>query len=171
MYLYVYLVLGGHFGPEKKYLVPPPQNSPQTPSRLRFFVDNTLPRPPPRTPPPLPRAEKIKKYPKRPPRVNCLENPVCNAAGLFFLEALKTLESVSLDSMTYPLKPKLNRKSEGPFWNLQAATFLRVVSFKRRRGKNLRHKDLEDFKRPKFRTESPYFSRIHGLKSQERGII
>ena len=77
------LLLGGHFGPEKKYLAPPP------PKKNPQFAADTLPAPRPllENPPPLlgfsikiltpaplpaaldsPRAEKkIKKYPKRPP--------------------------------------------------------------------------------------------------------
>ena len=76
--------LGGHFGPEKKYLAPPPPNSQircrhlPAPRPLPFW------RPPPswdfhkkiEPPPPpgasdspfrLPEQKKIKKYPKRPP--------------------------------------------------------------------------------------------------------
>ena len=74
--------LGGHFGPEKKYLAPPlsPQTFPRRPSPSRAsssdpppsltFYKKPAPRPPPRRPPPPPRpgTEKNKKYPKRPPR-------------------------------------------------------------------------------------------------------
>ena len=78
--------LGGNFGPEKKYLAPPPPpNSPQTPGTLPapcppsparretpppgIFNKESSPPPSPSVsvPPPLPPTEKNKKYPRRPP--------------------------------------------------------------------------------------------------------
>ena len=68
-------ILGGHFGPEKKYLAPhpphrhapgalpppaPPPRNPPPPS-LYFFIKKPAPRPPPRTPPPSPPPRNRKK--------------------------------------------------------------------------------------------------------------
>ena len=66
--------LGGHFGPEKKYLAPPPhphRHSPDAPlfsappPRITlpplYFCSNRPPRPTPRTPPPFPPPRKRKK--------------------------------------------------------------------------------------------------------------
>ena len=82
---YIYIYLGGSFGPEKKIFSPPPPNSPQTPSQpltppaptrpgdppplLGFSVNNrSSPVLAPRTPLSPPPSRKNKKYPKRPPR-------------------------------------------------------------------------------------------------------
>ena len=79
-------LLGGHFGPEKKYLAPAPPKNPQfaadtlpaprpllgdLPALLGFSIKN---RPPPsrrpRTPPSPSPSQKNKKYPKRPQGLN-----------------------------------------------------------------------------------------------------
>ena len=73
---------GGHFGPEKKYLAPPPPNLPTRcrhppgPSRPEDpppGIFNRKPNPPPpgasHSPLPLPKQKHNKKYPKRPPRL------------------------------------------------------------------------------------------------------
>ena len=80
--------LGGHFGPEKKYLPPPPKNSPirrrhppgpsapPGPPPSWDFQSKSDPPPPPGTsdsPFPLPDQKKMKKHPKRPPR-KCANN-------------------------------------------------------------------------------------------------
>ena len=89
-------LLGGHFGPEQKYLAPPPPphrlslgalspsraSSSETPPLPLFFIETAPPpRPPPRTPPPQNR--KNKKYPKRPPSTEliCFEPEVCICNG------------------------------------------------------------------------------------------
>ena len=75
--------LGGHFGPEQKYLAPPPPQLPcrhppgplrSPPARGRppppVIFNKNRPAPPslsPRTPPSPPPSRKNKKYPKRPP--------------------------------------------------------------------------------------------------------
>ena len=87
--------LGGHFGPEKKKLPPPPlpTDLPPAPCPLPrllvgkpplrlFFLKTGPPRPPPRTPlpfPPRPRAQKNKKYPQRPPREDSRETKIGSA--------------------------------------------------------------------------------------------